>query len=584
MTKELKVPNLGENISSAEVLKVLVKVGDKISKEQSILEISSDKATIEIPSDLEGTVKEIKVKEGDSISEGDAIFVLDDESGGSSSDNQTSDNSSKKEEPKEETAEDTKKVEDQQAKQSDEEVQPAGSEEANETSSSTSGASQFTLPNLGENIASAEVLKVLVKVGDKISKEQSVLEISSDKATLEVPSDVEGVVKEIKVKEGDSVKEGDLVLELEGGVAQTSKPVQKQETKAQPSEDKNEAPKSESKEPVKEKEETSNKQVENAEVKSGVSHQRLKDVAPAAPSVRRFAREIGIDIHQVPGSGEHGRISIEDVKNYSKDLNKNRNQTQVKSASPNLAGYVETLPDFAKWGEVSKEQMNNVRFKTAQHLSYAWNAIPHVTHFEKVNITELEKLRKSYGKKVESAGGKLTMTSILIKIIASALKVFPKFAASIDMEKKEIIYKKYTHIGLAVDTDRGLLVPVIKDADKKNVTQISVEVGQAAQKARDKKLTLDDMSGAVFSISNLGGIGGVGFTPVVNSPEVAILGVSQSSYEPVYNTETNTFEPKLIMPLSLSYDHRLIDGADAARFMKWVKEAIENPFLILLEG
>lgn len=176
------------------------------------------------------------------------------------------------------------------------------------------------------------------------------------------------------------------------------------------------------------------------------------------------------------------------------------------------------------------------------------------------------------------------MTSILIKIIASALKVFPKFAASIDMEKKEIIYKKYTHIGLAVDTDRGLLVPVIKDADKKNVTQISVEVGQAAQKARDKKLTLDDMSGAVFSISNLGGIGGVGFTPVVNSPEVAILGVSQSSYEPVYNTETNTFEPKLIMPLSLSYDHRLIDGADAARFMKWVKEAIENPFLILLEG
>lgn len=563
MTKELKVPNLGENISSAEVLKILVNVGDKIQKEQSILEISSDKATLEIPSDMEGVITEIKIKEGDSISEGQIMFVLDD--GGSITSVETEKESQI--EVTRENNKDTEKLVSQQLEDKQELVNQAQNNIDNLKT-------QFLLPNLGDNIPSAEVLRVLVKVGDKIEKEQSILEISSDKATLEVPSDISGVIKDIKVKDGDSIKEGDLILEVEGNVSE----VKKQEISQNHIQEKSNNTKQEFKSEPTQKEQKLESQ--NIQV---LSNPRIKDVAPAAPSVRRFARELGIDIYKVKGTGINGRISIEDVKNYSKEINKIVSSGAVNSTGTTItSGYTENLPDFSKWGEIKTEAMNNVRFKTAQHLSYAWNTIPHVTHFEKVDITDLEKLRKDFGKKVEAAGGKLTMTSILLKIVSSALKVFPKFGASIDLNKKEIIYKNYIHLGLAVDTDRGLLVPVIRDTDKKNITQISIEVGQVAQKSRDKKLTLDDMQGAVFTISNLGGIGGVGFTPVVNSPEVAILGVSQSSYEPVY--KDGNFVPRLIMPLSLSYDHRLIDGADAARFMKWLKEAIENPFIIILEG
>ncbi|MFN8576344.1 MAG: dihydrolipoyllysine-residue acetyltransferase [Candidatus Sericytochromatia bacterium] len=568
MTKELKVPNLGENISSAEVLKILVNVGDKIQKEQSILEISSDKATLEIPSDMEGVITEIKIKEGDSISEGQIMFVLDD--GGSITSVETEKESQI--EVTRENNKDTEKLVSQQLEDKQELVNQAQNNIDNLKT-------QFLLPNLGDNIPSAEVLRVLIKVGDKIEKEQSILEISSDKATLEVPSDISGIIKDIKVKDGDSIKEGDLILEVEASFTQSKKTeVKKQEiVQSQIQNISNESKQDIKSEPIQKEQKLETKSTQS------LSNPRMKDVAPAAPSVRRFARELGIDIYKVKGTGINGRISIEDVKNYSKEINKIVSSGAVNSTGTTItSGYTENLPDFSKWGEIKTEAMNNVRFKTAQHLSYAWNTIPHVTHFEKVDITDLEKLRKDFGKKVEAAGGKLTMTSILLKIVSSALKVFPKFGASIDLNKKEIIYKNYIHLGLAVDTDRGLLVPVIRDTDKKNITQISIEVGQVAQKARDKKLTLDDMQGAVFTISNLGGIGGVGFTPVVNSPEVAILGVSQSSYEPVY--KDGNFVPRLIMPLSLSYDHRLIDGADAARFMKWLKEAIENPFIILLEG
>ncbi len=557
MTKEFKLPNMGENIASAEIIKILVAVGDKVEKEQSVLEISSDKATLEVPVDFSGTIKSISIKEGDSVAEGQTIFIIDEE--GASEPVKTDARKTETQKVESVKVAETKQVEI---------VEPIVAEQK-------AAKISFNLPNMGENIASAEIIKILVAVGDKVEKEQSVLEISSDKATLEIPSNVSGTVTEINVKEGDSVTEGQQILTLDGFEAVATK---KTETPV----------KQKSEELVQEKK---SKLVENAEIITNAIVQqkniqdtksqtnRTKDVAPAAPSVRRFAREIGLDINNIPGSGENGRISMEDVKNYSKNINTN---PVVSNNSSPSNGYTENLPDFSKWGEVSNEPMNNIRFKTAQHLHFAWNTIPHVTHFEKVDITDLEKLRKQYAKKVEAMGGKLTMTSILIKIMSSALKVFPKFNASIDMDKKEVIYKKYCNIGLAVDTDRGLLVPVIKDADKKNVTQISIEVSQVAEKAKAKKITVDDMQGATFTISNLGGIGGVNFTPVVNHPEVAILGVSKSSYEPIYIDEV--FQPCLIMPLSLSYDHRLIDGADAARFMKWVKDAIENPFLIMLEG
>jgi pyruvate dehydrogenase E2 component (dihydrolipoamide acetyltransferase) len=266
---------------------------------------------------------------------------------------------------------------------------------------------------------------------------------------------------------------------------------------------------------------------------------------------------------------------MDDIKAYVKKLN------LEKSSGRGFGIKAEPLPDFTKFGEISREPMSKIRTVTADHLSYAWTTIPHVTQIDKADITLLEQVRKGYNPKVEKAGGKLTITSILIKVIAAGMKAFPKFNSSIDMDKKEIIYKKYYNVGIAVDTENGLIVPVIKNADKKNLTELSVEMGQLAEKARNRKISLDDLQGACMTITNLGGIGGTSFTPIVNSPEVAILGVSRGSFEPVY--VDNGFKPRLMLPLSLSYDHRIIDGADAARFLRWVCEALEQPMKILLE-
>ena len=295
----------------------------------------------------------------------------------------------------------------------------------------------------------------------------------------------------------------------------------------------------------------------------------LRGSAPAAPSVRRIARELGVDIDKVLGSGEGGRISMDDVKAYVKKI------MEGKAEAVGIGIKKETLPDFTKYGKVERVAMSKIREKTATHLSYAWAVTPHVTQFDKADITQFEKSRKELNAEVEKEGGKLTVTAILIKIIAEGLEKFPQFNTSIDMDSKEVIYKKYFNIGVAVDTEYGLLVPVIKNADKKNLVEISVELGQLAQKARDKKLSLEEMQGGCFTITNLGGIGGTYFTPIVNSPEVAILGISRGSFEPVYNGY-GVFEPRLMLPLSLSYDHRIIDGADASRFLRWVCEALNN--------
>ncbi len=436
---------------------------------------------------------------------------------------------------------------------------------------------ELKIPDLGENIESGIVAKVLVSPGDTIAVEQPILELETDKAVLEVPADISGVVKEVLVEEGQQIKVGQSVLVVE---ATEKAPVVTETAEEEPAAVSAEAGETEPEKPKVQEPapavQPEVKPVPEEAVPSPPSGS--KEPAPAAPSVRRFAREIGIDIHRVPGSGPGGRISIEDVKNYAKMINR-----QMGAGVALLPGVeAEPLPDFSRWGEVEHQPMSSVRSKTARHLSYAWATIPHVTQFDKADITELEKLRKQYASRAEAAGGKLTMTVILLKIVAAALKVFPQFNASIDMARGEIIYKKYYHIGVAVDTDRGLLVPVIRDADRKNIIELSVELTALAEKARNRKLTLDDMQGGNFTISNLGGIGGTAFTPVVNSPEVAILGVSRSRVEPVFSE--GEFQPRLMLPLSLSYDHRLIDGADAARFLRWIVEAIEQPFLLMLEG
>ena len=301
--------------------------------------------------------------------------------------------------------------------------------------------------------------------------------------------------------------------------------------------------------------------------------------APAAPSVRRLARELGVDIRQVTGSGEAGRISIEDLQAYVKGV-----MTSAASVGEAVSGGAArpgpALPDFTKWGEVERKPMSNIRRKTAEHLSNAWNSIPHVTQHDKADITALESLRKQYSPQAEKAGGKLTMTAIALKIVAGALKKFPQFNASIDQARNEIVYKKSIHVGVAVDTERGLLVPVIRDVDRKGIFELSAELAKVSEKARGGKLSLEEMSGGGMSISNLGGIGGTAFTPIVNWPEVAILGISRGAHEPFWDGEM--FGPRLMLPLSLSYDHRLIDGADAARFLRWVCDAFEQPFVLAL--
>ncbi|MEJ5351134.1 MAG: 2-oxo acid dehydrogenase subunit E2 [Melioribacteraceae bacterium] len=441
----------------------------------------------------------------------------------------------------------------------------------------------FKLPHLGENINSADIIKVLVKEGDRVEIDQIIVEIETDKATIEVPSEVSGIIKKVHVKEGTKAKVGEPLISVE--VSEEEKALEKPaEEQKQPIE--TPAP-IENKQPVTEKisyvPETKEPVKEHTHMPQVIDVPKdiVKTIVPAAPSVRRFAREIGIDITQVRGSGPKGRITIDDVKTYAKALNEQIQKGGIISGVQ-FGISKEPLPDFSKWGEIERQPMSNVRRKTAEHLSYAWNTVPHVTQFDKADITEVEKFRKQFGNKVEAAGGKLTVTAILLKILASALKVFPQFNSSVDMEKNEIIYKKYINIGVAVDTEKGLLVPVIKDVDKKNITQLSVELSEISKKARDKKLSLEEMQGGCFTISNLGGIGGTYFTPIVNTPEVAILGVSKSIIEPVYID--GEFKPRLMLPLSLSYDHRIIDGADAIRFLRWIVNALENPFLIFLEG
>jgi pyruvate dehydrogenase E2 component (dihydrolipoamide acetyltransferase) len=307
--------------------------------------------------------------------------------------------------------------------------------------------------------------------------------------------------------------------------------------------------------------------------------------APASPAVRRLAREIGVDVHQVEGTGPGGRISQDDVKEYARRV---LSSVGAAAAGGAVARASRPMPDFQKWGEVERQAWSNIRRSTSEHLSHAWNAIPHVTQFDKADITALDALRKQYRDQVAKAGGNLTVTAMLVRVLATAVKAFPQFNASLDTERGEIVYKKYVNVGVAVDTDRGLLVPVIRNADQKNITQIAVELQQLAEKARNRKLTLEDMSGGGITISNLGGIGGTYFTPIVNWPEVAILGVSRAVVEPVWRPSTGAqdgrFEPRQLLPLSLSYDHRVIDGADASRFVRWVVEAIEQPFLLSLIG
>jgi len=435
---------------------------------------------------------------------------------------------------------------------------------------------ELKVPELGENVSQGDVTKVLVKVGDTVAHDQPVIELETDKATVEVPSSVAGVVKEIKVRPGEKVSVGAVILTVDDAgqtapetVAATA-PRQEPDQPDQPDQPEPKvvvmprpAPPPTGARPP---------QVELSRPKALA--------APASPSVRRLAREIGVDVNAVAGSGPDGRISQEDVKEHAR-----RSLSSADTATASMSGAAiasPQLPDFERWGPIDRQPMNNIRRKTAEHLSHAWTTVAHVTQFDRADITSMEELRSRFKSQVEQAGGNLTVTAVLVKVLSAAVKQYPQFNASLDAETNSIIFKKYVNVGVAVDTEHGLLVPVIRQADQKNITQIAVELQQLSEKARARKLTLEEMSGGGISISNLGGIGGTYFTPIVNWPEVAILGVSRGSVHPVWRQDK--FEPRQLLPLSLSYDHRVIDGADAIRFLRWVVDAVEQPFLLSLLG
>ena len=456
----------------------------------------------------------------------------------------------------------------------------------------------LTLPELGENITAGDVLNVLVNVGDTLTKDQPVLELETDKATIEVPSSIAGTVTAIKVKAGDKVKVGQAILTLEDNGAPAAAPPKPAPVAAAPP-----APASPSSPPAAPVEappaapaaaaapaparRSEPERTERANVVDIARGPRglappVSDApaAPAAPSVRRMARELGVNINEVPGTGDEGRISIDDVKAHAKRLITSAASSVAAGGAARPAG--EPLPDFSRWGAVERQPMKGIRKKTAEHLGASWATIPLVTQYDSADITSFEEIRKRHAQQTGPQSAPLTVTTLAIKIVAAALRQFPQFNVSIDMGAGEIIAKKYVHVGVAVDTDRGLLVPVVRDADTKSLMQVSEEVAALAEKARNRKLTIEEMQGGTFSISNLGGIGGTSFTPLVNAPEVAILGISRAKMQPVF--KDGQFVPRLMLPLSLSYDHRAIDGADGARFLRWVADVFEQPFLLSLQG
>jgi pyruvate dehydrogenase E2 component (dihydrolipoamide acetyltransferase) len=581
---EFKLPELGENIDQGDLVRLMISPGATITEGQAVMELETDKAVVEVPSTVSGVVKEIRVKEGEKIKVGQVIFTFENGAGGVARAPSPAKEPPPVSPPQPSPAEPSAIP----AQKEQRERRTAPARPSSPPAAPTAGPAEFKLPELGENISQGDLVRLMISPGAKVSEGQPVMELETDKAVIEVPSSISGVVKEVRVKQGEKIKVGQVIFTLEGAATPQAErkhvPVEhvsgqhgarlafqaaiqaegKTEEQALPPDQPQTLP----------PDFTMPAQLGKV---AGTEH---REPVPAAPHVRRLAREIGIDIHDVKGTGPGGRINEDDVKAHSKSL---LASVAAAAQAPRGAQFAQPeLPDFTKWGKVERVSIRGVRRKTAEHLWQAWTTIPHVTQNDKADITELEQLRARFAPKAQEAGGKMTVTAIALKVCSSALKIFPQFNASIDLSKDEIVYKQYINIGVAVDTDRGLLVPVIRDVDKKNIVELAAELTQLSKKAREKKITLAEMEGGTFTITNLGGIGGTGFSPIVNYPEVAILGLSRSSMEPVWLN--GKFEPRLVLPLSLSYDHRLIDGADAARFLRWIAEAFEQPFLLSVQG
>ena len=555
--KEARVPDIGHD--NVPVIEVLVKPGDKVAKEQGLVTLESDKATMEVPAPFAGTVKEVKLKVGDEVSEGAVIAIIE-----------ADDAAAPAEAPKASAAAPAPAPAPAQAKV----AEPAAAAPA----PAGGGVREALVPDIGGH-EGVPVIEVLVKVGDTVAKDQSLITLESDKATMEVPAPFGGVVKELKVKVGDELSEGAVIALIESAEGAPAPAPAPAPAKA-------EAPKVEEKPapiggrgilpgnaPEGDVAPTARPPFDSRIVMPG-------DAPYASPAIRAFARELGVDVRQVKGSGRGGRIVREDITSYVKHAL--ASGARPTGAPQPAGGGLNLLPwpkvDFAKFGEIEEKPLTRIQKISGANLARNWAMIPHVTQHEDADITELEAFRKKLGE--ENKDLKITPLVFQIKAVVAALKKFPQFNASLDETGEKLILKKYFHIGIAVDTPDGLVVPVIRDCDKKGLLDLAVELGEISKKAREKKLGPNDMSGGCFSISSLGGIGGTAFTPIVNAPEVAILGVSKAQTKPVWNGKE--FAPRLILPLSLSYDHRVIDGALAARFASFLATQLGDIRRLLL--
>ena len=512
MIKDFLLPDLGEGIESAEVSEILVSSGDEVEVNQTLFVLESDKASMEIPAEVSGVVKEVLIKVGDEIKTGQLLLKVE-----------TQDQESKKE--------------------------ISDSTKTTKIENSNREVFDFLLPDLGEGIESAEVSEILVSSGDEVEVNQTLFVLESDKASMEIPAEVSGVVKEVLIKVGDEIKTGQLLLKIE--------------TQLKDTKEKNTTIKEKVELPSMDNETTTT----NAQVLVEDSSYSEGSKSLASPGVRKLARELGIQLSSIKSTGKGGRLTKEDLLTFIK----------AKIASGGLKD-TDKIPkvDFSAWGELETKKLTRVNKITGQRLQQAWQTIPHVVQYDEADITDLNSYRKEIKERESKKGVKITFLPFLMKACVKTLEKHPTFNSSLDIEENNLIIKKYYNIGIAVDTKAGLVVPVIKDVDQKNIVQLSKELVDLSSRAKDKKLKPEEMKGGTFTISSLGGISGTGFSPIVNPPEVAIMGVSKSQHRPVYFEKTKTFEPRLVMPFSISYDHRVIDGATAARFTATFATALSD--------
>ncbi|VEG90318.1 dihydrolipoyllysine-residue acetyltransferase [Legionella spiritensis] len=544
MAEDMKVtiPDIG-GATDVDVIEILIKPGDEISVDTPLVTLESEKASMDIPSPSAGKVEKVLVKVGDKVSEGDEILIL---SGSQPTAASEDGEMSKSSTPPQK-----------------EQTPPDKPESTQPKSVSSSESREILIPDIGgaENV---DVIEVMVNAGDVIAKDQSLITLEGDKATMEIPSPYSGEVLSVAVKVGDKVSQGNRIVTMKVEQEEPEK------TKSPSGEPESIADKIMVEEKAPQRQEKAGDQPRESDDPVSTS----TNLVAAGPAVRRLARELGVALDKVKGSGRKNRITREDVQAYVKE------RLSQKAGSGLMAMPQAPVVDFSKFGEIETKPLNKIKRLTGVNVHRSWITIPHVTQFDEADITELEAFRKQESDKAKQAGYKLTLLAFVTKAVTKALTKFPQFNASLDAGGENLIYKKYFNIGIAVDTPNGLVVPVIKNTDQLSIGDIARQMGELSGKAREKGLTPADMSGGCFTISSLGGIGGTAFTPIVNGPEVAILGLSRSSIKPVY--QGSDFKPRLMLPLSLSYDHRVIDGAEAARFTRFLADLLEDARRILL--